>query len=342
MSTFQGNAPSVGKIKTLGLLSMSAIAPIGVNASPTSFLGVVDGSTGSAPITKDSHPLNNDKVAELQRALEEANREIIVLKAQMILQLQDKQSLSWADQFEEDLMKESKSLQSIRQLLETNARLVGERNEVRALLNSTNRQICQPQQQLEEETQAAANRAQNEVKDSHMGNISGPERVLHKTERRQAIADKEVLEVTLARAKLRTEKAEQKAFLTCQLLNAACSLPTKLDIQKDVSCDVKASAGTKVASFQDVKTYIDELWEAYQSTEKASNADELIGCKLKTVTLESHMRMLGELKEKNTRLRHDINNLKAEKVRQNWEMDLLYEKIQEMRKALTLFPNGLH
>jgi len=69
---FQGNAPSVGKMKTFGLLSMSAIAPIGVTASPSSFLGAYNG-----PAAYDA------RIAELEKALQAANQKNHLLEVEI-------------------------------------------------------------------------------------------------------------------------------------------------------------------------------------------------------------------------------------------------------------------
>jgi len=75
-SSFQGSALSMGKMKTFGLLSMAAIAPIGAAATRSSFLGVVDGATGSGS-TNGQHedPGNGAKIAELKSALAKAQQD---------------------------------------------------------------------------------------------------------------------------------------------------------------------------------------------------------------------------------------------------------------------------
>jgi len=95
---FQGNAPSVGKMKTFGLLSMSAIAPIGVNATPSSFLGAYNGATVSDSTKVDAshqhdNPSNDEKIAELVRELEKAQQTV----SQILRKISQLQPQSWSD-----------------------------------------------------------------------------------------------------------------------------------------------------------------------------------------------------------------------------------------------------
>jgi len=149
---FQGNAPSVGKIKTLGLLSVTAIAPISAVATPSSFLGASNGSTDSCSTNRQHEdPGNDEKIAELVRALDEAQQEV----GGEISHVQSQPTNRWADlcddtsEFSMDSMK-----QMIYQYETTTSSLSSELDKARkeAQMNeNTNKELRQNISQLQQQ-----------------------------------------------------------------------------------------------------------------------------------------------------------------------------------------------